>query len=156
MHALTQAHKDLLLTRHKVQTQSIIPHCYSIGISSDLNTAWLRNASQLTKRTSRDQPQMFTTHPQLEGPRWTWSCFDCPQHFYWSMSGNMRTTGTTHWWHSLLHKELHKPQLQDGEGLSRGDVVLLHLEQTKEDRCGRRLSLVQNPWSASNRLTLCQ
>lgn len=98
---------------------------------------------------------MFITHPRLEGPRWISSCFDCPQHFYWSTNGNTGTTGTSRWWHSPSHKGFHKPQLQDGEAQSRGDVLPPHMKQTKQDRWGGRLSLVQHPQSASNRLTIC-
>lgn len=98
---------------------------------------------------------MFSTHPQLEGPRWTCSCSECPRCFCWSRSGSRGTTGTTRWAHSPWHKGLHKPPPRDGEALSRGDVELLHLEQMKQDRHGGRHSLVQHPQPAPNRLTWC-
>lgn len=98
---------------------------------------------------------MFSTHPQLEGPRWTCSCSECPRRFCWSRSGSRGTTGTTRWAHSPWHKGLHKPPPRDGEALSKGDVELLHLEQMKQDRHGGRHSLVQYPQPAPNRLTWC-
>lgn len=101
-------------------------------------------------------PETFSTHPRLEGPGWTCSCSECPRNFCWSSSGSTGTTGTTRWQHNPSHRGLHKAPPRVGEALSRGDVVLLHLEQMKQDRHGGRHSLVQQPQPKSNRLTSCQ
>lgn len=69
----------------------------------------------------------------------------------------MGTTGTTHWAHSLLHKGFHKPWHQDVEALSKGDMVLLHLEQTKQNKANRgKFDLLHYQCFLSYRVTLCQ
>lgn len=88
---------------------------------------------------------MFSTHPQLEGPGWICSCFECPRRSWWSRSGSRGTTGTTRWPHSPWHKGLHKPPPRDGGALSTGDVALLHLEQMKQDRQWREAQLGSVP-----------
>lgn len=90
-------------------------------------------------------------------PRWTYSCFGCPPRFYWSTNGSMGTTGTTHWARSPLHKGFHKPWHQDVEALSKGDTVLLHLEQTKQNKTNRgKFDLLCYQCFLSYRVTFCQ